>query len=67
MTKRTQREHLQRLPIVSAAAPEETEVIIELDGEIGRRIDALTERIRGGDVPTEFIRHLTSRPVGAAR
>jgi hypothetical protein len=67
MTKRTQRERLQRLPIVPAAALEETEVIIELDAEIGRRIDALTERIRGGDVPAELIRHLTSRPVGAAR
>lgn len=56
MAKRTKREHLQRLPIVQAH--EETEIMIELDGEVGRRIDALVERIRGGDVPAELVRHL---------
>jgi hypothetical protein len=60
MEKRTQRQRLQRLAVVQGEPQEVVEVVVEIDAEIGRRIDVLAERIRGGDVPEDFARHLAT-------
>lgn len=62
MEKRQPRQRLQRLAIVPPLPPEETEVLIELDAGILRRLDALVERVRASDVPPEFARRIKRDP-----
>jgi hypothetical protein len=62
MEKRQPRQRLQRLAIVPPLPAEETEVLIELDAGILRRLDALVERVRASDVPPEFARRIKRDP-----
>lgn len=62
MEKRQPRQRLQRLAIVPPLPAEETEVLIELDAGILRRLDALIERVRASDVPPEFARRIKRDP-----
>lgn len=60
MEKRRTRQRLQRLTIVPPPADWEL-VIVDLDAATIARLDALTARVRAGDVPPALAQHLATR------
>jgi hypothetical protein len=60
MKKRPQRQRLQRINIVQPNAPTWELVVVELDPYTLLRLDALTARVRAGDIPPSMAKHLSS-------
>jgi hypothetical protein len=62
MEKRRPRQRQQRLTVVPPPPSDWTTVAIELDAATIARLDALTARVRAGDVPASFARLLRKEP-----